>query len=100
MEDATILQPASSSVPVLLNFQGSLSDPNGAPIGNASVDITFSIYQQETGGTLDWSETHHGVSTDAEGRFAVSLNSTGQASGDLANLFRNSSLPWLEVSSD
>jgi len=83
--------------PVLINYQGQLTDAGGVPQGNITVDMRFKIYTQETGGNYDWMETHLNVPTDDDGRFNVILNSTGLASGDLASLLRTQSDLWLEV---
>ena len=69
--------PAAAEV---LNFQGRLTDRDGFPL-NGTYDVTFRIYEAETGGTSVWSETHLGVESALE-RFA----------SDLAASFRPSSI--------
>ena len=62
-------------VPQLIHYQGFLaaSGPGNNPI-NGTFDVTFSIWDQETNGTLLWSETHIGVVVDV-GKFNVLLGS-------------------------
>jgi hypothetical protein len=95
-ESFTIQQP-STGVPAIIEYQGYLTDPGGAPRPFEVVDMVFRIYQYESEGNFDWSETHFGVQTGPEGHFRVLLNSTGGASGDLTNLVRSSSQLWLEL---
>ena len=49
-----------AEVPQMINFQGALKDANGLPV-NSSVDLTFRIYDMETGGTPAWEELHIAV---------------------------------------
>jgi hypothetical protein len=82
---------------VVINYQGQLTNASNAALANTTTSLAFRIYTQATGGQYDWSETHSTVQTDHDGRFNVMLNSTGGASGDLANLLRTSGPLWLEV---
>jgi len=47
---------AAQSVPPLISYQGRLMDSGGLPITGASVPMTFSLWDGETGGTFLWSE--------------------------------------------
>ncbi len=87
---------AASGPPILINYQGELTDANGVPQAGVTVDITFMLYQQPTGGVFDWKETHTGITTDSNGRFNVILNSAA-AAGDLDNLIQTNTGLWLEV---
>ncbi len=60
--------------PKLISYQGRLTDASGAPI-TGTHDITFCIYNTETGGTPLWTETHTSVALNAEGLFSVMLGS-------------------------
>ena len=60
----------SNNVPNLIGFQGRLSDDIGDAI-NETVNITFSIYGVETGGTALWSETK--AVNVIDGLFSVTL---------------------------
>ncbi len=64
-----------SDVPQRINFQGILTDGSGTPLGSTTVDVEFKIYDMAAGGTVKWSETQLGVTTDANGRFNVLLGS-------------------------
>lgn len=85
--------------PVLINYQGLLQDPAGNAL-QGTYDMVFRLFTQETGGPYDWQEVHavgDAITTDAQGVFAVVLNSTGAASGDLATLLKDSGTVWLEI---
>ena len=62
-------------VPQLIHYQGFLaaSGPGNNPV-NGTVDVTFSIWDQETNGTQIWSEIHMGVVVEV-GNFNVLLGS-------------------------
>lgn len=57
-----------------INYQARLLDAYGRRV-NATVDLTFKIYDAATDGNLLWSETHSGV-TVQDGVYAVVLGST------------------------
>jgi hypothetical protein len=65
---------AHSEVPQMINYQGRLTDSDGIPI-DATVSITFTIYDDSTGGATIWTETHNSV-TVTGGLFDVLLGST------------------------
>ena len=55
-----LLFPAAISyagVPQLINYQGKLTDKNGAPVSDSSYNAEFRVYDSPTGGTMLWSET-------------------------------------------
>lgn len=64
----------AQELPRLINYQGKLTDPAGVAV-DAPVDITFRIYDVETGGTALWTEAHTGASriTVTNGLFDVQL---------------------------
>ena len=62
---------AGAAIPQLMKFQGKVTDAVGAPL-NGNYDITFRIYDAQTGGVLLWSETQIGVPV-TEGVFGVLL---------------------------
>jgi hypothetical protein len=51
---------AAAEVPGLMSYQGTLTDPGGAAL-DTTVDMTFGIYTDSTGGSLIWSETQLAV---------------------------------------
>ena len=63
-----------ADVPETINFQGAIKDANGLPV-NTSLDLTFRIYDTETGGVPLWEETLVAVSVD-DGIFNVELGNS------------------------
>jgi len=51
---------SSAEVPHLIRFQGKVTEKAGAPL-DGQYDLTFRIYNGETGGSLMWSETQMDV---------------------------------------
>jgi len=64
---------ASAAIPHLMNYQGKATDKTGAPI-NGTYNLTFRIYNSETGGTPKWTETQPNISI-SNGIFQVQLGS-------------------------
>ena len=62
-----------ADIPKLINYQGMLADDLGHPL-SGSYDLTFYIYDDTTGGNLEWSETQNGVQVE-NGLFNVVLGS-------------------------
>ena len=62
-----------SQIPQLMNYQGRLTDANGAPL-DTTVSLTFNLYQDQGGTTSLWSETQSSV-TVINGLFSVLLGS-------------------------
>ncbi len=56
-----------------LIYQGKLTNSSGVGVSDA-LDMTFGIYDTESGGTAIWTEAHTGVSIE-KGLFTVSLGS-------------------------
>ncbi len=90
--------PATTStapaVPPLIQFSGILKDTNGQPI-TAITGVTFSIYQDQDGGTPLWMETQN-VQPDSQGRYTVLLGSNS-SQGVPADLFGSGQSRWLAV---
>lgn len=63
-----------AEVPAMMNYQGYLADAVGTPL-NETVDMEFSLYQEETGGTPLWTEIQGGIVV-SEGIFNVILGSS------------------------
>jgi hypothetical protein len=79
-----------NSVPQIIQFSGTLS---GAPSG--TVSITFTLYENEQGGTALWSETQN-VAVNAQGQYTVLLGSASP-DGLPLNLFTTAQAHWLAV---
>ena len=75
------LSPFCSAVPGLISYQGVLNDANGNPINNTALEMTFSIYDVETGGLALWSESQS-VQVSG-GVFSVKLGSVQELPSSL-----------------
>jgi len=65
---------ACADVPPMINYQGKLMQPSGAPVPDATYSMQFATYDVPTGGTALWSETNPGVQVKG-GLFATMLGS-------------------------
>ncbi len=68
------LAPTAMAVPLEFSHQGRLMDDTGAPL-DGTEDVTFRIYDVDTGGTAVWTEVHTGLPFDS-GYYAAQLGST------------------------
>jgi hypothetical protein len=82
----------SKSAPNLLNYQGFLADAQGEDGVTATLEMTFKIFAEETGGTQLWSETHPAVEV-SQGLFSVLLGSITPIPGGLLG----GSTMWLQT---
>jgi hypothetical protein len=80
----------ANSVPQIIQFSGTLG---GAPSG--TVSITFTLYENEQGGTALWSETDN-VQVNAQGQYTALLGSASPE-GLPMNLFTTVQAHWLAV---
>jgi hypothetical protein len=89
--------PASSTVPQIIQFSGHLNETSGgaASVPSGTVSITFTLYENEQGGTPLWSETQN-VEVDAQGRYTALLGSASPEGLPL-NLFTTVQAHWLAV---
>lgn len=62
---------AAAQTPSLMNYQGTLTDEQGAPL-EGSRDLTLRMYPSAEGGSAFWSESHPGVAL-VDGVFSVVL---------------------------
>ena len=67
-------QLSLAALPPTLNYQGHLTDSGGAPV-NASLSITFNLYNVSAGGIAVWSESQ--TVTVNQGIFSVELGANG-----------------------
>jgi trimeric autotransporter adhesin len=81
-------------VPRLIRLTGTLNLPPTAS-GSGIVNLTFSLYKDETGGTSLWQETQN-VDVDSTGHYTVLLG-TSQAEGLPIELFTSGQAQWLGV---
>ncbi len=68
---AVIAVSGYADVPKLINYQGRLTTPAGAPVPNATYSVTFTIWETPAGGSPLWSEMHSVVTNG--GLFSVQL---------------------------
>jgi hypothetical protein len=69
---------ASAQVPSLINYQGRLTDSNGAPV-TGNKNFAISIYDAATGGNLLYQETIGAVTLDANGVYSFQFGSAGSS---------------------
>jgi len=65
-----------AQVPSLINYQGRLTDANGAPV-TGSKNFTLSIYDGETEGSLLYSEDIAAVTLDDNGVYSFQFGESG-----------------------
>lgn len=78
-----------TAAPALINFQGVLKTPAGAPLPDGTYSITVSLWDSATAGAQKWSQTLPTVAVN-HGVFAVVLSTA------TPDLFNGSNL-WLEI---
>ena len=66
-------QPVVTTVSRIMTYQGILKNSGGEPVPDSFFDVTFRIYNAESGGSMLWGETIS-VGTDANGYFTAELN--------------------------
>ena len=66
---------AAESVPPLINYQGSLTDANGAPMAGVK-EMAFNLYDAPTGGNLIWGPQIYATVPLINGKFNVLLGPT------------------------
>jgi hypothetical protein len=88
-------QPATSSVPNLIRYDGTLKEIRSAAVSSVTFGVTFAIYKQEEGGAPIWMETQN-VTPDRNGSYTVLLGSA-TANGLPGDLFSQHEQRWLGV---
>ncbi len=83
-----------TSVPRLVQFNGTLKDSAARPIAGVA-SVTFAIYAEQDGGSALWSETQN-VIADANGHFATLLGGA-TPNGMPAELFGTGESRWLGI---
>jgi hypothetical protein len=85
---------ASTQVPRLIRFSGLAQDETHNPI-TGGLAITFSLYQDQQGGSPLWVETQN-IQADANGHYTALLGSAS-AEGMPLELFSSGEAQWLGV---
>jgi hypothetical protein len=67
---------ASAQVPSLINYQGRLTDANGAPV-TGSKTFAISVYDAATAGNLLYSESIGAVTLDSNGVYSFQFGNSG-----------------------
>ena len=91
---AAVASVPDSVVPRLIQFSGGVADAAGKP-ATGMVNVTFSLYQFQEGGTPLWSETEN-LALDSRGRFNAYLGAASPA-GIPLDLFSTGAARWLGV---
>lgn len=73
---------ANAQVPSLINYQGRLTDSNGAPV-TGSKNFSLSIYDAATGGNLLYSETIGSVTLDSNGVYNFQFGNSGTSNSQV-----------------
>ncbi len=60
----------------LISYQGRLTESSGDPVDNGNYPLTFSLWDDSTAGTQQWSEIHASVPV-TDGLFSVNLGKDG-----------------------
>src|SRR5580658_1906193 len=89
-----VAPPVSSTVPQIIQFSGIVKD-GAATVPSGTVSITFTLFENEQGGTALWSETDN-VQVNAQGNYTALLGSASP-DGLPMNLFTTGQAHWLAV---
>lgn len=82
----------ATSVPPLINYQGTLTDATGNPIANESKKLTFNIYDTPIEGTLVWGPQIFNTVPVISGQFNVILGTTDTQGRSIVEAFEKSEL--------
>lgn len=85
---------ATSVVPNLINYSGTLTDVSGRPLTGIQ-GVTFLLYSTPQGGAPLWLETQN-VDADKSGHYNIQLGATS-AQGVPSDLFKTGEARWLAV---
>jgi hypothetical protein len=91
---ALVAHPAAAQFPTVMNYQVMLTDDLDEPLADQSVELVFRLYEIESGGVAEWTETHN-TTTNSIGVVSVVLGSNNPIPfAEWPGLF------WLEVEVD
>ena len=85
---------ATTSVPRLVQFNGTLKDTLARPVSGVA-SVTFAIYAEQDGGSALWTETQN-VLADSNGHFNALLG-TATTGGFPSELFSTGQSRWLGI---
>lgn len=93
----TVSAAAFAQAPTQVKYQGVARDASGVPIANGTLTtVQFDIHDGSPTGTIVYTETHTGVTTNAYGLFSINLGSVNP----LTASFFGAGVEYLEVSVD
>src|SRR5207244_3296619 len=92
--NSTVGSGPPAVVPRLMKFSGVLHDAAGKPV-TGPVDVTFSLYNSEAGGSPLWFETQS-VQADELGRYTALLGAM-HTEGLPVDLFTSGAARWLGI---
>lgn len=78
----TLLFTGFAMASTVINYQGLLTDASGDPVPDSTYQMTFSIWDDSTGGTQVWLSPLTSVAT-SNGRFSVDLGATEPLDRDM-----------------
>lgn len=55
---------AFGEIPRVINYQGKVTDLSGVPVADGSYDMTFRMYDAESGGSEEWNSGPMGLSVE------------------------------------
>lgn len=84
---------ARATVPTTMNVQGRLTDDTGSPLPAGFKQMTFKIFDSETGGAEIWSEGTQLVTSDANGLWNADVGANTPLS---PSVFADT-MRWLEI---
>lgn len=97
---------SAQSVPQLINYQGQLLDPTGAPLPTGDYDVEISLFPVESGGGPIWGpqkfngQSGPGLGAKVPvvgGRFNLSLGPEDTGGNDLGSVFKANASVFLEL---
>jgi hypothetical protein len=79
----TMVTLSQAAVPLLISYQGHLTDAGGQPLADGNYQLSFGIFTELTGGTSAWSSVMENVEV-ASGSFSVLLDIPDEVLADSA----------------
>jgi hypothetical protein len=86
--------PATTAVPNLINFSGTLTDLSAKPLTGVR-GVTFLLYSEQQGGNPIWMETQN-ITPGRSGQYTATLGVTA-AQGLPADIFSSGEARWLAI---
>ena len=81
-----------AAVPSEINYQGLITDSDGDPIESATNSVAVNLYQVETGGTAEYTQSFTQVASDAYGIYSIQI-----VGASLQSVLETNNELWLEL---